>query len=123
MTLTFGIASGRSGTRRREADGGFASGDFGNNGGSVDYDLGYGADGWDTDGFRSPQAGSPGQITGARIRPATVPVTLASAPRYRPARARWMAAAPAATRERPAVSGTAGRPARWLGAASAGPRR
>src|SRR6516225_3897862 len=26
-------------------------------GGTVDYDLGYGATGWDTQGFRSPEAG------------------------------------------------------------------
>ncbi|MFY9934476.1 MAG: hypothetical protein WAK82_41360, partial [Streptosporangiaceae bacterium] len=50
-------AAGAAGRERREADGGFASGDFGNNGGSVNYDLGYGSVGWDTDGFRSPQAG------------------------------------------------------------------
>jgi membrane peptidoglycan carboxypeptidase len=49
-------AAGAAGRERREADGGFASGDFGNNGGTVNYDLGYGAPGWDTDGFRSPQA-------------------------------------------------------------------
>ena len=26
-------------------------------GGNVDYDLGYDANGWDTNGFRSPEAG------------------------------------------------------------------
>jgi membrane peptidoglycan carboxypeptidase len=45
-----------------EADGGYADGaDAGHNqgafGGTVDYDLGYDANGWDTQGFRSPEAG------------------------------------------------------------------
>ena len=49
------------------ADGDFASGgygagthagnDHGAAGGTVDYDLGYDANGWDTQGFRSPTAG------------------------------------------------------------------
>jgi membrane peptidoglycan carboxypeptidase len=45
-----------------EADGGYAGGDYGGQdqgvlGGTVDYDLGYDANGWDTQGFRSPAAG------------------------------------------------------------------
>ena len=48
-------ATGAAGRDRREADGGPAGGDFGSGGGNVDYDLGYGAPGWDTDGFRSPE--------------------------------------------------------------------
>jgi membrane peptidoglycan carboxypeptidase len=41
------------------ADGGHADGgnDHGVLGGTVDYDLGYDANGWDTQGFRSPTAG------------------------------------------------------------------
>jgi membrane peptidoglycan carboxypeptidase len=41
------------------ADGGYADGanDHGVLGGTVDYDLGYDANGWDTQGFRSPTAG------------------------------------------------------------------
>jgi len=45
-----------------EADGGHAGRDYGGQdhgalGGTVDYDLGYDANGWDTQGFRSPAAG------------------------------------------------------------------
>jgi len=39
------------------ADGSYAGGDHGAFGGTVDYDLGYDANGWDTQGFRSPAAG------------------------------------------------------------------
>jgi membrane peptidoglycan carboxypeptidase len=39
------------------ADGGDVAGDHGVFGGTVDYDLGYDANGWDTQGFRSPTAG------------------------------------------------------------------
>ena len=55
MTLTFGIAATRDG--RAWGDG--ADEDHGAMGGSgtVDYDLGYDANGWDTQGFRSPTAG------------------------------------------------------------------
>ena len=55
MTLTFGIAASRDG----RAWGNGADGDHGAMGGSgtVDYDLGYDANGWDTQGFRSPTAG------------------------------------------------------------------
>ena len=38
-------------------DGGHAGNDHGAVGGTVDYDLGYDANGWDTQGFRSPTAG------------------------------------------------------------------
>ena len=46
-------------------------------GGTVDYDLGYDANGWDTQGFRSPTAGypdnretaRPGRRTAARPAP------------------------------------------------------
>ena len=38
-------------------DGGYAGNDQGAVGGTVDYDLGYDANGWDTQGFRSPTAG------------------------------------------------------------------
>jgi membrane peptidoglycan carboxypeptidase len=38
-------------------DGGYAGNDHGAIGGTVDYDLGYDANGWDTQGFRSPTAG------------------------------------------------------------------
>ncbi|MGC1568077.1 MAG: hypothetical protein WA794_18875, partial [Trebonia sp.] len=38
-------------------DGGYAGNDHGALGGTVDYDLGYDANGWDTQGFRSPTAG------------------------------------------------------------------
>jgi membrane peptidoglycan carboxypeptidase len=38
-------------------DGGHAGNDHGAIGGTVDYDLGYDANGWDTQGFRSPTAG------------------------------------------------------------------
>ena len=41
-----------------EADGDHASDDHGALGGTVDYDLGYDANGWDTQGFRSPVAGN-----------------------------------------------------------------
>src|SRR6516162_11927389 len=37
---------------------GYASNDHGALGGTVDYDLGYDANGWDTQGFRSPVAGN-----------------------------------------------------------------
>jgi len=40
-------------------NGGHASDDHGALGGTVDYDLGYDANGWDTQGFRSPVAGYP----------------------------------------------------------------
>jgi membrane peptidoglycan carboxypeptidase len=39
------------------ADGGDVGDDHGVFGGTVDYDLGYDANGWDTQGFRSPAAG------------------------------------------------------------------
>ena len=39
------------------ADGNYAGDDHGAFGGTVDYDLGYDANGWDTQGFRSPAAG------------------------------------------------------------------
>ena len=39
------------------ADGSHAGDDHGVFGGTVDYDLGYDANGWDTQGFRSPAAG------------------------------------------------------------------
>jgi len=39
------------------ADGSHAGDDHGAFGGTVDYDLGYDANGWDTQGFRSPAAG------------------------------------------------------------------
>ena len=39
------------------ADGDYAGNDHGVLGGTVDYDLGYDANGWDTQGFRSPTAG------------------------------------------------------------------
>jgi membrane peptidoglycan carboxypeptidase len=39
-------------------DGGYGS-DHGALGGTVDYDLGYDANGWDTQGFRKPEAGYP----------------------------------------------------------------
>jgi membrane peptidoglycan carboxypeptidase len=39
------------------AGGGQAGDDHGTFGGTVDYDLGYDANGWDTQGFRSPAAG------------------------------------------------------------------
>ena len=39
------------------AGGGYAGNDHGVLGGTVDYDLGYDANGWDTQGFRSPAAG------------------------------------------------------------------
>ena len=40
------------------ADGGYADGGNGHGtlGATVDYDLGYDANGWDTQGFRSPAA-------------------------------------------------------------------
>jgi membrane peptidoglycan carboxypeptidase len=38
-------------------DEGYAGNDHGALGGTVDYDLGYDANGWDTQGFRSPTAG------------------------------------------------------------------
>jgi len=41
----------------RFRDGGYAGSDQGALGGTVDYDLGYDANGWDTQGFRSPTAG------------------------------------------------------------------
>ena len=41
----------------RLGDGGHAGNDHGAAGGTVDYDLGYDANGWDTQGFRSPTAG------------------------------------------------------------------
>jgi membrane peptidoglycan carboxypeptidase len=39
------------------ADGGYAGNEPGGPAGTVDYDLGYDANGWDTQGFRSPAAG------------------------------------------------------------------
>src|SRR5580658_7185815 len=39
------------------AGGGHAGNDHEVLGGTVDYDLGYDANGWDTQGFRSPAAG------------------------------------------------------------------
>jgi membrane peptidoglycan carboxypeptidase len=39
------------------ADGGYTGNEPGGLGGTVDYDLGYDANGWDTQGFRSPAAG------------------------------------------------------------------
>ena len=63
MTLTFGIATagtavpGATGTDGDYAGGGYAGDDHGVPGGTVDYDLGYDANGWDTQGFRSPAAG------------------------------------------------------------------
>ena len=39
------------------ADGGYVGDDHGVFGGTVDYDLGYEANGWDTQGFRRPEAG------------------------------------------------------------------
>ena len=45
------------GNGAEEADGGYAGHDHGVLGGTVDYDLGYDANGWDTQGFRSPAAG------------------------------------------------------------------
>jgi membrane peptidoglycan carboxypeptidase len=48
----FDVRHRAAGRGRREADGGLAGG----NGANVDYDLGYDAAGWDTDGFRSPEA-------------------------------------------------------------------
>src|SRR5580658_3678055 len=39
------------------AGGGHAGNEHGVLGGTVDYDLGYDANGWDTQGFRSPAAG------------------------------------------------------------------
>ncbi len=39
------------------ADGSYAGDDHGVFGGTVDYDLGYDANGWDTQGFRSPASG------------------------------------------------------------------
>jgi len=39
------------------ADGSYAGDDHGAFGGTVDYDLGYDANGWDTQGFRRPTAG------------------------------------------------------------------
>src|SRR5260370_9987864 len=41
----------------RGADEDDAGNDHGATGGTVDYDLGYDANGWDTQGFRSPAAG------------------------------------------------------------------
>ncbi len=41
----------------RYGDGAYAGDDHGAMGGTVDYDLGYDANGWDTQGFRSPAAG------------------------------------------------------------------
>src|SRR6516225_9568042 len=45
------------------ADEGYNGADAGDDhgvlGGTVDYDLGYDANGWDTQGFRSPAAGYP----------------------------------------------------------------
>ena len=40
-------------------DGGYASDDHGALGGTVDYELSYDANGWDTQGFRSPTADYP----------------------------------------------------------------
>jgi membrane peptidoglycan carboxypeptidase len=58
----------------RYRDGGYPNGGYpdgsgyetpGGNGNTVDYDLGYDAAGWDTQGFRRPQAGDPDdQATG-----------------------------------------------------------
>ncbi len=56
--------AGTAGHGRPAADGG-----YGGNAGTVDYDLGYDAPGWDTQGFRRPEADyldshGPGQATG-----------------------------------------------------------
>src|SRR6202023_3085469 len=60
---------GRAWGSGADADGDYANGGYGDGGyagndpgavgasGTVDYDLGYDANGWDTQGFRSPTAG------------------------------------------------------------------
>jgi membrane peptidoglycan carboxypeptidase len=56
---------------RAWGDGGYAGSDPGNDhgaaGGTVDYDLGYDANGWDTQGFRSPVAGYADQHETTRL--------------------------------------------------------
>ena len=63
MTLTSGTAtSGTATAGGSGADGGYwnpGGADNGVLGGTVDYDLGYDANGWDTQGFRSPVASYP----------------------------------------------------------------
>jgi membrane peptidoglycan carboxypeptidase len=59
-----------------EADGGYAvtgqpPGNGGVTGGTVDYDLGYDATGWDTQGFRSPEAGYLDSTDTGRAGPGT----------------------------------------------------
>jgi membrane peptidoglycan carboxypeptidase len=49
------------------AGGGYVGDDHGVFGGTVDYDLGYDANGWDTQGFRSPTAGYSDQRETAQL--------------------------------------------------------
>jgi membrane peptidoglycan carboxypeptidase len=49
------------------AGGGYVGDDHGVFGGTVDYDLGYDANGWDTQGFRSPTAGYSDQPETAQL--------------------------------------------------------
>jgi len=51
-----GAEGGHTADRGYGADGGYAGDNHGAFGGTVDYDLGYDANGWDTQGFRSPAA-------------------------------------------------------------------
>ena len=63
---------GTAGHGRPAADGGYRG-----NAGDVDYDLGYDAEGWDTQGFRRPEAdyldsrepGYAGDVVGTAVRP------------------------------------------------------
>jgi len=66
-----------NGTDEGCTDGDYAGNDHGALGGTVDYDLGYDANGWDTQGFRSPTAGylddhETAQL-GSGVSPATGP--------------------------------------------------
>jgi membrane peptidoglycan carboxypeptidase len=56
-------------------DGDYAGNDHGALGGTVDYDLGYDANGWDTQGFRSPTAGYLDNHETAQLGRGVSPVT------------------------------------------------
>ena len=52
-----GHAWGNGGNGANGADGGYDGNEHGVFGGTVDYDLGYDDNGWDTQGFRRPEDG------------------------------------------------------------------
>src|SRR5580700_8366636 len=64
------------------ANGGNTGNDHGAAGGTVDYDLGYDADGWDTQGFRSPTAGYLDNHETAQLGDGDGGVGMATRPRH-----------------------------------------